>query len=167
MAYFTTNKKLKSGTRLFRGTPSGSKKDAELFTEEIRKEKYPSRPSRLTSVFVAPTFEAAREWQQTFRTRYIYKVKVSGRGFQTDGTYWTEIAFKVYEGNLEWAASWAESYWEGSSSGFLPELLVKSAKIERLVWELGSGFVDAAGERVNDLIAGELLDIAKGLRDIL
>jgi hypothetical protein len=158
MPYFTSNKLLKSGTRLRRGTPEGSRMDAEKLADEVRKEKFPSRPSRLKSVFVAPDFEAARKWANTFKTRYIYKVKTSGKSFKTDGTYWTEIAFKTYEGKLDMARSWAESYWEGTSSGgFLPELLVKSATIEQLVWEKGKGFVDADGEQVKELEASYMV----------
>jgi hypothetical protein len=169
MPYFTTNKELRQGTKLRKMDTSGlhrARMKAELVTEEVRSTGYPSRPSRLTSVFVAPTFKSAREWNDTFRARYIYEVKTSGGGFIASGGIFTEIVSSAFDDNDERAEYYANMYWRGKGNE-LPEMLVSSAVIERPVWILGVGPVDEHGNRAAmNMVASCLANLAKTLVEL-
>lgn len=61
----------------------------ELALEKIRKEHYPSYPSRMACLYTSRTFDEARQWAQFFesigRTVFsIVKLRVSGRVFDGD-----------------------------------------------------------------------------------
>jgi len=105
-------------------------RDLEILVEKIRKEEYPSRPSRINAVFVAPTEEDARAWQFGARNQAIYRVVIdpSADFFQTDGATWTEARSKFASKLRETASGFIREYWEGGamcSSYKLPELIVQ------------------------------------------
>jgi hypothetical protein len=99
----------------------------EIF-EEVRKEKFPDRPSRLNSVFLCENLEGfaggsfctlpARRGGET------YEVELRGNYniFKTDSEYWTEAVW--LEGDEENARRWAEAYWKGSDRPSFAEILV-------------------------------------------
>ncbi len=84
----------------------------ELALEEVRKEKYPNYPSRLSSLYVSNTLEEAEKWYELFiklgRPTYsIVKVEVDGNEFVGDAHNCFD-GTKDKEKNLELA----EYYWK-------------------------------------------------------
>ena len=87
-----------------------------LALEEVRKNKYPSYPSRLFSLYVSNTLEEAKKWYDLFielgRPTYsIVKVEVDGNEFIGD-------AQNCFDGtkNKNKNIKLAEYYWEGKNN---------------------------------------------------
>ena len=87
----------------------------EIF-EEVRKEKFPDRPSRLNCVYLC---ENLKGWEGKSFCSYpardnseTYEVELRGdyNLFKTNSEYWTEAVMRE---NEESARSYAEAYWEG------------------------------------------------------
>lgn len=83
----------------------------ELAMEEIRKEKYPEYPSRLSSLYVSNTLEEAEKWYNLFiewrRPTYsIVKVEVDGNVYVGD-------AHNCFDGTIDKNKNLelAENYW--------------------------------------------------------
>ena len=83
----------------------------ELAMEEVRKEKYPEYPSRLSSLYVSKTLEEAEKWYQTFidlgrPTFSIVKVEVDGRCYVGD-------SWNCFDGTIDKKRNLelAEDYW--------------------------------------------------------
>ena len=58
----------------------------ELALEEVRKEKYPDYPSRMSALYVSKSYEEAEKWAWYFAkigrpTYCIVKLNVAGRSF--------------------------------------------------------------------------------------
>ena len=84
----------------------------ELALEEIRQEKYPQYPSRMSCLYVSKTFEEADNWGNFFAqigrpTYSIVKLKINGNCFIGDATK----CFKGTTGKEE-NLRLAEIYWE-------------------------------------------------------
>ena len=88
----------------------------ELALEEVRKNKYPSYPSRLTSLYVSKSLEEAKNWYEYFislgrPTYQIVKISVDGNSFKGD-------ACNCFEGtsNKQYNLEQSEIYWSGNSN---------------------------------------------------
>jgi len=88
----------------------------EIF-EEVRKEKFPGRPSRLNCVYLC---ENLKGWEGKSFCSYparggdeTYEVELRGDYslFKTNSEYWTEA---VMRGDEESARRYAEAYWGGA-----------------------------------------------------
>lgn len=84
----------------------------ELALEEVRKNKYPQYPSRLSSLYVSNTLEEAEKWYELFMkwgrpTFQIVKVKVDGNVYVGD-------ACNCFDGTIdkELNLELAEDYWK-------------------------------------------------------
>ena len=103
-------------THVPKATPRQQDRTEEIF-EEVRKEKFPDRPSRLNCVYLCENLKGyegksfcsypAREDGET------YEVELRGdyNLFKTNSEYWTEA---VMRGDEESARSYAEAYWKGA-----------------------------------------------------
>lgn len=86
----------------------------ELAMEEVRKEKYPQYPSRMSCLYVSKTFEEADNWGKFFAeigrpTYHIVKLEVQGNVFIGDAT-------KCFKGTSDKQENLhlAERYWENT-----------------------------------------------------
>ena len=84
----------------------------ELALEEVRREKYPQYPSRMSCLYVSKTFEEADNWGKFFakigRSTYsIVKLKIEGNCFIGDAT-------KCFDGRIDKKENLrlAELYWK-------------------------------------------------------
>ncbi len=87
----------------------------ELALEEIRQEKYPQYPSRMSFLYVSKTFEEADNWGNFFAqigrpTYSIVKLKINGNCFIGDAT-------KCFKGTTDKEENLrlAEIYWENKA----------------------------------------------------
>ena len=88
----------------------------ELALEEVRKNKYPSNPSRLASLYVSSSLEEAENWYEYFisvgrPTFQIVKVSVDGNSFTGD-------ACNCFDGTIDknYNLEQAEIYWEAKDN---------------------------------------------------
>lgn len=84
----------------------------ELALEEVRREKYPSYPSRMGCLYVSEALQSSREWAEYFMglgrpTFQIVKVKVTGNRFVGDAAKCFDATVHKEE-NLQMA----EQYWK-------------------------------------------------------
>lgn len=84
----------------------------EFALEEVRKQKYPNYPSRMSSLYVSNTYDEAQKWYDTFiklgRPVYsIVKVEVDGNFYQGD-------SWNCFDGgtNKQRNLELAEYYWK-------------------------------------------------------
>ena len=84
----------------------------EFALEEVRKQKYPNYPSRMSSLYVSNTYEEAEKWYDRFiklgRPVYsIVKVEVNGNFYQGD-------SWNCFDGctNKQKNLELAEHYWK-------------------------------------------------------
>ncbi|MCX4299129.1 MAG: DUF2441 domain-containing protein [Lachnospiraceae bacterium] len=84
----------------------------EFALEEVRLEKYPAYPSRMSCLYVSKTFKEADNWAKYFAeigrpTYNIAKVETEGNCFVGDAT-------KCFDGSLDKQENLrlAEAYWE-------------------------------------------------------
>uniref|UniRef100_UPI004057A716 DUF2441 domain-containing protein n=1 Tax=Acetatifactor sp. TaxID=1872090 RepID=UPI004057A716 len=100
----------------------------ELALEEVRKEKFPAYPSRMSCLYVSKTLEEAERWGQFFAeigrpTYHIVKLEVKGKFFAGDAT-------RCFAGQLDKRENLklAEQYWENpfteEKPGAVCEMLV-------------------------------------------
>ena len=87
----------------------------ELALEEVKHQKYPYYPSRMSCLYVSKTLEESEDWGQFFAeigrpTYHIVKLEVEGNCFVGDAT-------KCFRGQLskEENLRLAEHYWENRS----------------------------------------------------
>lgn len=87
----------------------------ELALEEVRQNKFPQYPSRLSCLYVSGTFEEADNWGKFFAeigrpTYHIVKLEIEGNCFMGDAT-------KCFEGQLdkEENLKLAELYWKSGA----------------------------------------------------
>lgn len=88
----------------------------ELALEEVRKERYPSYPSRMSCLYVSKTYDEAEKWGEFFAkigrpTYSIVKLEVNGNMFIGDAT-------KCFDGQTDKSENMklAEIYWANSQS---------------------------------------------------
>lgn len=84
----------------------------ELAIEEVRKEKYPEYPSRLSSLYVSSSLEEAEKWYLLFKElgRDVYQiVKV-----MVDGNIYIGDAYNCFDGTIDKDNNLklAENYWK-------------------------------------------------------
>ena len=84
----------------------------ELAIEEVRKEKYPEYPSRLSSLYVSSSLEEAEKWYDLFKKlgRDVYQiVKV-----MVDGNVYIGDAYNCFDGTIDKDNNLklAENYWK-------------------------------------------------------
>jgi len=86
----------------------------ELALEEVRKQKYPMYPSRMSCLYVSETLEEAEKWGEFFArigrpTYHIILLKIEGRCFAGDAT-------NCFRGqiNEEENLCLAERYWQNA-----------------------------------------------------
>lgn len=102
----------------------------ETITEMVRLEKYPEYPSRLSCLYATKNYEDAMRWKQLFdsfnrQVLQLVKLKVKGACFEGDGNLLPKEDGLSFSKKIEQA----NSYWQGSETCELPELLV-NGKIE-------------------------------------
>ena len=96
--------------------------------EKIRKEKYPHLPSRLASLYVTTSMEAAIQWAHYFSSlgRPVYGIAL----VETNGSSFFGDASKCFDGTIyeEENLRMAEAYWknESNADGYpsIPEILL-------------------------------------------
>lgn len=109
----------------------------EIF-EEVRLEKYPSRPSRLNCVYLCENIKGfSGKSFCSYPARYggeTYKVELRGdyNLFRANAEYFTEATFASDEENIR---AWAEEYWKGDHITFL-EVLVSPPQSAIIVKKL-------------------------------
>ena len=88
----------------------------ELALEEVRQEKYPQYPSRLSSLYVSNTLDEANKWYDLFielgrPTYQIVKVEVDGNVYVGD-------AHNCFEGTISKSKNleMAEYYWSSKTN---------------------------------------------------
>lgn len=88
----------------------------ELALEEVRREKYPQYPSRMSCLYVSKTFEETDNWGKLFAkigrpTYSIVKLKIEGNCFIGDAT-------KCFDGRTDKKENLrlAELYWKNESN---------------------------------------------------
>jgi hypothetical protein len=102
----------------------------ERIFEEVRKAKFPDRPSRLDCVYICENlegFSGGSYCNHSAANSETYEVKLIGsyKIFKTNSEYWTEAVMDYFRySNEEGVRSWAESYWEGDTSPTMGEVLV-------------------------------------------
>jgi len=102
-----------------------SRQVEEIF-EQIRTLEFPTRLSRLTSLFVAPLPEYTIGLGQT-----IFKVSIEGETFQASQQTYNDA---YYNEKLDEIEKFARKYWNEENSENRPEILVKG-KV-RIIGEL-------------------------------
>ena len=97
----------------------------EFAMEEVRKEKYPNYPSRLSSLYVSNTLDEAKKWYNLFielgRPTYsIVKVEVDGNVYVGD-------ANNCFEGTIDKNKNMelAEDYWKYEKNNMGKEPIVE------------------------------------------
>lgn len=106
--YWSSDRPVQDGFRVPKARPRAAHLEAVF--EEVRKREAPKAPSRLDCVFVCPIKDSG--FCQSGKSKYVYRVRVQGTVFTTDGGFWTEATF----GRIENAAGWAMSYWNPDSN---------------------------------------------------
>jgi hypothetical protein len=109
----------------------------EKVWEDVRREHYPDRPSRVGNTFICPDYKSAVKWVGHSHWR-IFEVKYSGKAFRGDARWWN-MRGRDYE-------EWAHEYWKGQPrGGEYPELIVKGPV--EIVREMDSGKDEARKRR--------------------
>lgn len=95
-------------------------RELESIFEQVRKEKYPNRPSRIGARFVCPALEGFCSWSP------VYKVLVEGKTFIADAEMYT-MAIELLEKGApkERIRSLADQYWKYDHKGHSQEVVVQ------------------------------------------
>ena len=151
----------------------------EIF-EEVRRAKFPDRPSRLDCVYLC---ENVKGWRGNSFCRYpasgdgeTYQVQLRGKYniFKTDSQFWTEavIAYQRYK-DEDSVRRYANIYWEGvdepSSSEILvspPDSAIIIGKHEEESKQDLHTFKDKAGDYLEELMGDWFYDDDYGWDDI-
>lgn len=88
----------------------------ELALEEVRREKYPEYPSRMSCLYVSETLQESEQWADYFLslgrpTFQIVRVRITGKRFIGDATKCFDATISKEE-NLKLA----EKYWENGGN---------------------------------------------------
>lgn len=100
--YWSTDRLVSPGFEVPQAVPRDT--PVEDVFERVRQRAAPQAPSRLRCVYVCP--KLGRGFCSGRRHEHVYKVKVWGKVFTTDGGFWTEAVFRPSH-----AEGFAESYW--------------------------------------------------------
>jgi len=124
----------------------------ELALEEVRKEKYPMYPSRMSCLYVSETLKEAKRWGEFFArigrpTYHIVKLKIEGNCFVGD-------ANKCFEGcpDKEENIRLADIYWknepDGADQAPVREILVDGViTVMEIVEEINANVEQKEGEK--------------------
>ena len=98
----------------------------ETVAELVRLQEFPDRPSRLSCIFAAETFEEAMQWKTIFASfgrdvLQIVELSVQGNVFRGDASLLPGVDSKPFAAKIEQA----RAYWKGTPDPKLPELLVE------------------------------------------
>jgi hypothetical protein len=115
--YWSTDRPVPIGFRVPKARPR--KAEVEEAFERVRKQVRPEAPSRLDTIFVCPVKKQGF-CRGGWSGPYVYKVRVTGKTFTTDGGFFTEAIFRP--GSAE---SWADGYWQPER---LPSLVMNRAE---------------------------------------
>ena len=100
-------------------TEGGKIVEIEKIFEEIRKQEFPNRPSRMSAVYVDTHPWTGEEYG------LVYAVKVEGIVFRTDQGTFTEAGERwFFKKNKEEIKELARSYWENNPFAASPETIV-------------------------------------------
>ena len=100
--YWSTDRLVSPGFEVPQAVPRDT--PVEDVFERVRQRAAPQAPSRLRCVYVCP--KHGRGVCSGRRHEHVYKVKVWGKVFTTDGGFWTEAVFRPSH-----AEGFAEDYW--------------------------------------------------------
>lgn len=115
------NDKIRQGSsHVPRSNPrsQGDGRVEEIF-EEVRKEQFPERPSRLDCVYLCENLDGpAGESFCSYPARAggeTYEIRLEGNYnlFKTNSEYWTEAVTSFSRGHEDNVRGFAEAYWEG------------------------------------------------------
>ena len=102
----------------------------EIF-EEVRKESFPDRPSRLNCVYLCDNLEGFSGGSFCSYSEHgdgeTYEVELHGdyKIFKTNSEYWTEAVMGYFNyKNEDDVKRWAKTYWEGDDNPTFGEILV-------------------------------------------
>jgi hypothetical protein len=111
--------------RLYNRNGVGDQLMREYVLENIRKEQFPEKPSRLDAIFVCPTEQDARDYMQNTQknTEVIYEVKVIDKSAALHYGDYGQVS--PMENYLESIEPCAIQYWKGNNIN-LPEVLIGS-----------------------------------------
>tara|TARA_R110002110_G_scaffold166463_1_gene367042 strand:+ start:218 stop:970 length:753 start_codon:yes stop_codon:yes gene_type:complete len=151
----------------------------EIF-EEVRRAKFPDRPSRLNCVYLC---DNVKGWDGNSFCSYpargdgeTYQVQLRGEYniFKTNSEYWTEasLAYQRYK-DEDSVRRWANTYWKGDADRGPLEILVSPpesaiiiAKYEEESKEDLHKFKDKAGDYLEDAMGDWFYDEPYGWDDI-
>jgi hypothetical protein len=113
--YWSSDSPASVGFQIPKARPRDAK--TEAIFEAVRRELNPDAPSRLNCVFVCPIEGSGFCSNSKYSRRaHVYKVKVTGKVFTTDGGLWTEAMMVPKnwseEDRAESIRSWAKEYWK-------------------------------------------------------
>lgn len=100
----------------------------EAIFEQVRKEHYPDRPSRLTAIYVCPELggfckPGSKDWD-TMQPTSIFEVRVQGETFLANAELFSKA--RENEHDPEYVEDIAKSYWNPKGiPRFFPEVLVE------------------------------------------
>ena len=116
----------------------------EQIFEEVRKNQFPSRPSRLNCVYLC---ENLKGWEGKSFCSYpphsdgeTYEVKLRGNYnlFKTNSEYWTEAEVAYTRNKREDDVErWAKSYWGGGGMPTFTEILVSPPESAIIIRKYG------------------------------
>jgi hypothetical protein len=126
-------------THVPKARPRPQTRIEEIF-EEVRKNQFPSRPSRLNCVYLCENLEG---WEGKSFCSYparddgeTYEVSLRGNYnlFKANSEYWTEA---VVRGDEESVKRYAEAYWEGGGHVTFLEILVSPPESAIIIRKYG------------------------------
>lgn len=139
----------------------GRNNEVEKIFEDIRKEEFPGKPSRLNCVFVDDNPRALEG------TGIVYAVEAKGKMLKTDQEYFTNasVSYKA-NSSIQIVKNFARLYWEGETNPSFSETLVEGEVIIT-----GLADFEKVGDRI-EVIAENLTDddgepIPKGSKGII
>ena len=113
----------------------------EIF-EEVRKEKFPDRPSRFNCVYLCENLDGfsgrsfCRSGNPTGGVTYIVELRGDYNIFKTNAEIWSEAVFSMERsGDINIIKGYAESYWNPTGLITFGELLVSPPESAVIVGE--------------------------------
>ena len=108
----------------------------EKFLEDIRNSEFPSRPSRIGSVYVSDTKEEAKYWAEKIakrRSSSFYEVSVSGilKKGTFDASHLREMRNLLKSDKIEEAKDIARDYWKSFNKSIIKgsETIINGGKV--------------------------------------
>lgn len=105
--------------------PTGLHAEVDRIFEEVRKESFSDKPSRIGAKFVCPKLDGFCNPKYRMGQGAVYEVAVSGKMFKANPEYYTEAVEAAKESNWDDVRAWANTYWKGGSYPFSEEIVVQ------------------------------------------